>query len=355
MGNMRNSKILESLQFNRVLETTYNDDMLGDMLYESVEFDTLWSEDADVVIDEAKAVTFDKKTFPKEGWAVVMAGGAGSGKGTALNRQILIDGKILDVDQIKSMFAKISANKDVNTLISKYTLGRKFDFKNPNDVSDLHAMIGTELGLDDKKTEVLLKSIVSGNRLQNIIFDITGKSPGKLMNIANSVKRLGYKVSLVWVVTNRQVAMMRNLMRDRVVGELLFHSIHNQVNSSVFSFLQSAEAKDYDEAWILFSSTDKVSDLTPQEQKDLFKDSAFKLKKTGSGFEIPSTLTERIMTVLGPQEKTPEKPSTYQDYKTVQGMIDKLPTKKATKSTGVGMGTKEFDVKTYRDLNLLKK
>lgn len=361
----KHGMILESLEYRRGMGDMFSDDMLGDILGEEVEFDSLWSSDLDFEsIDEAKAVTFGNKSYPKNGWALVMAGGAGSGKGSAIARQILLDGKILDVDQMKSVFSKISATGDLSKKIAKYTGGREFDFKNEQDVMDLHAIIGVELGLDKKKTELLLKSISSGNFLNNIIFDITGKSSTKLMNIANSVKRLGYKASLVWVVTNRQVAMLRNLMRSRVVGERLFHEIHNQVNDTLLSFIRSDDSKDYDEAWILFSSDSRVSDLSAEEQKNLMNNSVFKLKKSGSGFEIGEDLLKRIVDVLGPNEISPEDPKVYKEFAVVKDIVKNLPMVdkevgtnfskwSKSKDTGVELN-KKIKVPTYRDLNLRK-
>ncbi len=319
-------RILKSLDFNRMLDNTFSDDMLGDILNESIEFEHMWLtqqaiDKGLITLDEAKAVTFGGKTFPDSGWCLVMAGGAGSGKGTAIQKQILLDAKILDVDAMKTLFAKVSA-KDGNTKIAQHTGGRVYDFKNSDDVSDLHAIIGTELGLDDKATSNLLKSQYQKSRLDNVIFDITGKSSTKLMNIATTTKKLGYRTSLVWVVTNRQVAMMRNLLRSRVVGERLFHEIHHQVNKVLLDFLQSSDAKDYDEAWILFSSIADTTELSKEAKEKLFKNSVFKLTKSGSKFEIPPQLMEDIVTVLGAEEANPNEPSTYKSFTEVESELN---------------------------------
>lgn len=85
-------------------------------------------------IDEASVVTFGGKTFPKNGWCVILAGGPGSGKGYQQDNSIMIDAKVFDVDKLKSLYAK-AANKGV--LPDK----RKYDFKNTQDVADLHQII----------------------------------------------------------------------------------------------------------------------------------------------------------------------------------------------------------------------
>jgi dephospho-CoA kinase len=310
--------ILEGIQQRRELENQFRDDIVGDSLSESIEFDSMYSQDLEN-IDEAKAVTFGGKSYPKYGWSIIMAGGAGSGKGFTIGKQVLIDAKIVDVDKMKSMFAKASAKNQGN--IAQKTGGKSYNFKNPNDVADLHAIIGTEMELDKKAQANLIGSMSKGSELTNIIFDITGKASTKLMNLATTTKKLGYKTSLVWVVTNRQVAMLRNLMRDRVVGERLFHEIHNQVNTVLMDFLQSSDAKDFDEAWIVFSGSSEVSDLSPEAQKELFNNSVFKLSKKGQAFEIPDDLNKKIVEFLGPQEVNPKDPVTYVGYDAVKDKI----------------------------------
>jgi len=309
--------ILEGLQSRR------NDGIITEgymsAVGEIVEYLPICGADDILSIDEAKAVTFNGRTYPREGWAVVLSGGAGSGKGFTIGKQLMIDAKILDVDDLKLKFAKLSALGKGK--FAEYTGNRTFDFKNPKDVSDLHAMIGDEFGFDKRQQQILMNSIKSGNVKPNVIFDITGKTSTKLMNIANMFKRLNYNTSLVWVITNRQVAMVRNLMRERVVGERLFHEIHNQVRDTLLDFIPSNAAKDYDECWIIFSESAEVSDLPKELRDELFKYSAVKLKKKGSAFELPTDLNMRIRNFLGPNEKSPNKPSIYKSFKETEKII----------------------------------
>lgn len=50
---------------------------------------------------EDKVVKFGGQTFPKFGWCVILMGGGGSGKGTAFNSLIPIEGAYLNVDNLK--------------------------------------------------------------------------------------------------------------------------------------------------------------------------------------------------------------------------------------------------------------
>jgi predicted kinase len=263
--------------------------------------------DESVMINEGAAVTFGKQAYPREGWAVIMAGGAGSGKGTVIKKQLLIDAKVLDVDHLKELYAMVSKAKG----------GRAFDFKNTDDVSDLHATIDAK-GWKDTTRDLFF---AANGTLQNVIFDTTGKSAQSLENMTRQAKQIGYNVSLVWVVTNREVAMLRNLLRDRVVGEFHFHDIHNKVKETIFPFLRSGMSKNVDEAWVVFSGTEKVeyADM-PQTVRDM-KDSVLKLQKSGDAFDIPQALEDKVMSFLGKSEPAPNAPRNYVGYDDVKAAI----------------------------------
>ncbi len=53
-------------------------------------------------IDEA-LITFGGKAYPKFGQVVILAGGAGSGKGFVNSNLLGIDGKVFDVDALNGL------------------------------------------------------------------------------------------------------------------------------------------------------------------------------------------------------------------------------------------------------------
>lgn len=256
-------------------------------------------------IDEAKVVTFDGQTFPKFGHAVILCGGAGSGKSFARGTKIAIDAKVFDVDRLKELYMAAQKMGKIKSDVKKYDLG------NPDDVTALHNKIKA-LGYKDKQEEAFFKGAVNGT-LPNVIYDITGDDPNKLEKLGSKLKGLGYKVTLVWVVTNRQVAMIQNLSRDRIVSQKIFHEIHNAVNKTVFPFLKN-KAKDYDAAWIIFGSELPANALSADEKKQLENVGAIKLEKKGSGFEIPDEIAMIVYNILGPNEENPDAPQTYKDF-----------------------------------------
>lgn len=47
-------------------------------------------------------ITFNKKAYPKFGQVVIMAGGAGSGKGFVKDKLVGVEGMVFDVDELMS-------------------------------------------------------------------------------------------------------------------------------------------------------------------------------------------------------------------------------------------------------------
>lgn len=247
-----------------------------------------------------------------------------------MKKQVLIQGKTIDVDRLKELYAKwfeLNSGK-ADRLLRKNGLeklkpanGRSFDFKNPDDVFTLHKIIDA-LGW---KKDLYTDFFAANRSLQNVIFDITGKSIGSLETYASMCDDLGYKVSLVWVVTNRMWAMFRNSTRDRVVPQHVFHDIHNQLKNSVFQFLDLKQAAKYvDEAWVIFSGGAGTK-LKPENKVDTVVDlegTVHKIEKQGNSFVIPDKLKKQILTHLGPNEPNPAEPSRYDDYETMMKKME---------------------------------
>lgn len=266
--------------------------------------ESLRSQLSESTINEAKVVTFDGKVNPNFGHAVIMAGGAGSGKGTALKSVIMLQGKIFDVDELKKLYVK-----GAKSGVFDDERNGDYNFKNPDDVSLLHQKV-KDLKLKDKREEAFFKSIMA-DKLPNIIFDITGDEESKITNIAKMCKTIGYKVSLVWVVANREEAFIRNMKRDRTVPDEVFHSTHNNVKASVFGFLEGQGAKFCDSAWIVFSSGADAKELSDEEKKALEQNRVIALEKKGSTFVVPDKVYRKVMVVTGRNEVDPKAPKNY--------------------------------------------
>lgn len=252
-------------------------------------------------VDERKVITFDEQSRPREGWAVIMAGGTGSGKGVVIDKQLLIDGKIIDVDDLKELYAEVS--------------DKNWDFSNPEDVRKLHNIIKAK----GWKQDLYNLFFNANDRLENIIFDITGKTVEALTRYSGMCDDLGYKVSLVWAVTNRMWALLRNLRRNRTVPENIFHEIHNLVRDSIFSFLDSDANRFVDEAWVVFSGG--MGAVEPESLPDSAEELAgtvHKIEKRGGEFFMSESLKRKILMHLGPAEPDIADPDRYKDYDEIE-------------------------------------
>ena len=138
---------------------------------------------------------------------------------------------------------------------------------------------------------------MDNNYLPNVLFDVTGDDPNKLIKNAETTKKLGYNTALVWVVTNREEAMVRNVLRDRTVGDAIFHTKHNTINTKLYNFITSTAGAYFDECWIVFNSNAHAGG-TDEESKCIFM-------------------------TLGGQETNPENPEVYVDQQTTKDIVNR--------------------------------
>lgn len=262
----------------------------------------LVSEELHRVLAEDKQVTFGRGiTNPNYGWCVIMAGAAGSGKGFTIKNQIPIIGKTINVDDLKKLYNKMANNHIIDD--------REYDLSNSQDTYKLHKVIKDKGWKQKQMNSVMNSSNHPIDRLPNLIFDITGKQLTDISDIITMAKPMGYKIMLVWVATNRSMAMFRNLKRERVVPQDVFHTIHNQCNVFLPSFLKGNESdivNDIDKAYIVFGSGTDV-------QQNEYSDSpCFQLIKTSNGFKFPKRVERDLMMVLGKEEPNPNDLEYYQ-------------------------------------------
>jgi hypothetical protein len=185
-----------------------------------------------------KLITFGGQAYPKFGNIVVMAGGAGSGKGFILNKLVGMEGKVFDVDQLKTLAAKTPAiQKRVKDELGVDILALSQDLRNPENVGKLHDIIGNYLGTDKMKEKLFYRSVLTApvDRKPNIIFDMTFKELSKLEKVARDASKLGYdkkNIHIVWVINDIEVAKQQNAERSRVVpSEILINTHRGAANT----------------------------------------------------------------------------------------------------------------------------
>jgi hypothetical protein len=207
-----------------------------------------------------KLITFGGKAYPKFGNVVIMAGGAGSGKGFVLSNLVGLEGKVLDVDELKTAAAKsplirkrvkAETGMDIEAIAS--------DLKNPENVGKLHDIIANVLQLDTRQKKVLMRGILGAapDRKPNLVFDTTLKDLQKLGNLSRMLTNVGYEkrnIHIVWVVNDIEVAKAQNLTRSRTVPAEILVNTHRGASQTMADIVNMGKTlKTYMDGDIVFA------------------------------------------------------------------------------------------------------
>lgn len=192
-----------------------------------------------------KLIIFNNKPYQPFGNVVILAGGAGSGKGFIKNNILGMDGWGFDVDELKALAmgstkfsAKVKADLGVDIT--------KMDLRTPEDVEQLHRIVNDTYGVDQKKLQRLYASVLSAHpdRKPNLIFDVTLKNIKKLNEIAQFAHELGYDmqhIHIVWVINHIELAKKQNLGRKRIVPEDILVSTHEGASATMLKIINMGE------------------------------------------------------------------------------------------------------------------
>jgi hypothetical protein len=195
---------------------------------------------------------------------VFLAGGAGSGKGFAV--QHFMQGsefKIRDVDELKIAFQKLDAlgkfttqdlldkygdkiserDKDLikKELIDKKLRMNQLDLKTPTHVYILHVLVRAT-DVKNKTLELMLAGAEKG-QLPNLIFDSTFKEVEDMTDVLPKLFAAGYEpknIHVSWVLTNYQIAIKNNKSRARVVPEDILLATHAGAAQTVYNLVTTA-------------------------------------------------------------------------------------------------------------------
>ncbi len=249
------------------------------------------------------AIQFGGRKETQFGQVLILAGGAGSGKGFILNNLIDLEGKVFDVDHLKALSIRAP---NINKRVKK-EFGvdlTKLKLKNPDDVFKLHAIVD-DLGLDKGAKSTMAKSILSANpeRKPNLIFDVTLKNLSKLQVISKMVTELGYKkenIHIVWILNDINVALKQNATRSRRVPDEILKDTHDHVSKAMSNILSGASPtrKFMDGYFVIVPNKANVdSTIKASGRGGLFFDKAdyIVVKKKRNGFETTKTLSDAIV------------------------------------------------------------
>jgi dephospho-CoA kinase len=239
----------------------------------------------------------------KEGQIVILAGGAGSGKGFTINTFMDSSSyKVFDVDRLKELLInkekrklRLSDGKEGNQTLADLNL------KKPEDVFKLHTYVDQN-NLADKQFSNFLMSIANSKSLPNIILDVTLKSLGKVSERLDALSELGYKpenTHIIWVLADYEVAVRQNQERDRVVPDDIVFQTHSGAATNMRKILSGALPNRVDgELYVVFS--DKRLTVPRKEpvvkgDKVVVKDFLYsKVKDAGSSIKSEDEIKKDI-------------------------------------------------------------
>lgn len=184
-------------------------------------------------LDE-KVIQFNNAA--RYGNIVILAGGAGSGKGFAAKNFLRRENyKVLDIDEMKQVFL------DIAKLKNKYPELKKLKLSRPEDVLKLHNWVKSK-SLKEHRVRNLLSSMKNRKILPNIMFDITLKNNKALLDILPSLVEIGYDpkyINLVWILANYKIAMVRNRERERTVKDEILLKTHAGAKTTMMGLLKA--------------------------------------------------------------------------------------------------------------------
>lgn len=207
-----------------------------------------------------KLITFGGKAYPNFGNVVIMAGGAGSGKGFVKDNLVGVEGFVFDVDKLKTLAAATPAiQKRIKSEMGVDIQDLANNLGDSENVAKLHGILGDYLKLDDRRLAGLYTSVMTAHpdRKPNLIFDVTLKDLRKLQNITRQVKSLGYNpinIHIVWVVNDVEVAIAQNAKRERKVPvEILVNTHRGAANTMADILNMGTQLKSYMDGDIVFA------------------------------------------------------------------------------------------------------
>ena len=266
-------------------------------------------------IDE-KLVTFGKRAYPKFGQIVILAGGAGSGKGFVLSNLLGIEGNVLDVDALKAL--AIGSTK----LASRIKQETGIDIKDLNlndseNVKKMHEILSDVYGITKANQQRVFSGALAADedRKPNLIFDVTLKDLSKLEKITRNAQDLGYKkenIHVVWVLNDVEMAKQQNLERDRVVPSEILLTTHEGAAITMARIMDMGSnlSKYLDgDMYIVFNKRgeDTTTISSPNGGMYVLDANYLQVKKKGKRVMNRSDLTDEIRNKI--RDYTPDTPT----------------------------------------------
>ncbi len=271
------------------------------------------------ILTEDKVVKFNGEMFPKFGWAVILMGGGGSGKGSAYKKLIPIEGKYMNIDDLKenpkfwdilNRESGMTYKQEINGRIYDKSGGKltvddilstgkaptiSVDRKNKEGRDKLQAMLKDPSHTENihQALKPLNKKIkqdarnagkyANPDRLPNVIFDIVADELVDIQQITEALKPRGYKIAIVWMLSTASKALYNNKTRGRSIPEEVLLKAHRKVINTARELFASPILNDIDNFWVINTLT--PNEIFSDDQKYHDFQNVFKIPTNPDGFE----------------------------------------------------------------------
>lgn len=263
------------------------------------------------------------------GQIVFLAGGAGSGKGFAIDNFMHGEKfKVRDVDELKIAFMKmdelhkftmedlITKYKDqippadmqlINDVVVSRGLSLKnLDLKKPEHVYALHVLVRAT-GAKDKTLDLILDG-AKKTTLPNIIFDTTFADMSDLNKYVPRLMEIGYdpkSIHITWILTNYEIAIKNNAKRARVVPSDILLKTHIGAARTVFSLVAGTLPRNVDGGfYVVLNNPENTLFIVDPKTGEHYKDIKGKrmvsnftyltLKKPGKAMTTESDIKKQL-------------------------------------------------------------
>lgn len=270
--------------------------------------------------------------FPSRGWALFLLGGSASGKTTFIEREHFpFRGRVLSADRLSDLVMRVHNHascyyrrypalfEQVEQIV-RAGLNAHNRYLAPQDEQrwpqNIHLTYDTNYLLERSMATLLSNCVHSSYgreayfrgciermrpKMGNLIFDMTGDK-NSVSHYIPMLREAGYRILVIWVVANRNCALIWNRYRRRRMKDSAVHLGHNAPNGFLPEYLKGAAGTEVDRAMLVFNSTESFRrEMTAEE----YASRCIELSKVDGRFVIPSEVEARLMRVLGKMEDNP--------------------------------------------------
>ena len=260
-----------------------------------------------------KSYLEEKQIIPgrgkKYGQAILLAGGAGSGKSFAVSQ--FIDSaqyKVINPDDVLTMAVRLAdQEKAFHNLKGK-------NLSKGEDLAQVYQDVVVDRRVTSRKNKVFLQNL-NPERLPNIILDRTFSRDSEFKTWATKLRNAGYKpenIHIVWVLTDLEIALAQNIKRgqkgQRAVPNMILIGTHKGAKKSMTDYIygRSKGASINGDVYVVFGGVKNTifygtpeGELPSGETPMVVKDFRYmKVKSQGKKFDKSGVIAKKLSHIL---------------------------------------------------------